>query len=132
MNARLGFRVAGAVAGVFAIALVTVAIALLDAWAPVLSLGALYVFAVVPVAVVWGMAYAIPVAVASMLAFNFFFLEPLYTFTLADGENWVALAVYLVSAVIVGELAARGRRRPPRRNSASARRRCSQTSPRSS
>ncbi len=97
-------------AGVLAITLVTVAISLLDTWAPVLSLGALYVFAVVPIAVVWGMAYAIPVAVASMLAFNFFFLEPLYTFTLADGENWVALAVYLVSAVIVGELAARGRR----------------------
>ena len=111
MNARLGFRLAGVVAGALGIAVVTVAIALLDTWAPVLSLGALYVFAVVPVAVVWGMTYAIPVAVASMLAFNFFFLEPLYTFTLADGENWVALAVYLVSAVVVSELAARSRRR---------------------
>ena len=111
MNARLAFRLAGVVAGALGIAVVTVAIALLDTWAPVLSLGALYVFVVLPVAVVWGMAYAIPVAVASMLAFNFFFLEPLYTFTLTDGQNWVALAVYLVSAVVVSQLAARARRR---------------------
>ena len=46
-----------------------------------------------------------------MLAFNFFFLPPLYTFTLADGQNWVALAVYLVSGVVVSELAVRARRR---------------------
>ena len=46
-----------------------------------------------------------------MLAFNFFFLPPLHTFTLADSENWFALAVYLVTAVVVSELAARARRR---------------------
>jgi hypothetical protein len=43
VKARLGFRLAGAVAGALAIAIVTVAIALLDTWAPVLSLGALVV-----------------------------------------------------------------------------------------
>ena len=78
---------------------------------PVLSLGVLYVFAVLPVAVAWGLAYAIPVSVASMLAFNFFFLPPTHTFALRDNENWFALAVYLVTAVVVSELAARARRR---------------------
>ena len=46
-----------------------------------------------------------------MLAFNFFFLPPRYTLHLSDSQNWVALAVYLVTAVVVSELAARSRRR---------------------
>ena len=75
-----------------------------------LSLGVLYLFAVLPVAALWGLAYAVAVSVVSMLAFNFFFLPPTHTFSLADSENWVALAVYLVTAVSVSELA-RARRR---------------------
>jgi two-component system sensor histidine kinase KdpD len=96
---------------VLAVVLVTAAVELLDDYAPVVSLGVLYVFAVLPIAIVWGTAYAILAAIASMLAFNFFFLPPLYTFTLADSQNWVALAVYLVTAVVVSELAVRARHR---------------------
>ncbi len=76
-----------------------------------LSLGVLYVFAVLPIAVLWGLWFALPVSVASMLAFNWFFLPPVHTFTLADSENWFALAVYLCTAVVVSDLAARTRRR---------------------
>ena len=68
-----------------------------------------------PVAVFYGLGYALAVSVASMLAFNFFFLPPLHTFALTDSENWVALAVYLVTAVVVSELAALARRRPSQR-----------------
>ncbi|HEY7706781.1 MAG TPA: DUF4118 domain-containing protein, partial [Gaiellaceae bacterium] len=100
----------GVVAGVVAVAVVTGVVALLDEVAPVLSLGVLYVFAVLPVALVWGVAYAVPVAIASMLAFNFFFLPPLYTLTLADRSNWGALLVYVVTAIVVGTLASRARR----------------------
>jgi K+-sensing histidine kinase KdpD len=78
--------------------------------APVLSLGVLYLFAVLPVAALWGLRYALPVSVVSMLAFNWFFLPPTHTFQLNDSENWVALAVYLVTAVSVSTLATRGRR----------------------
>ena len=46
-----------------------------------------------------------------MLAFNWFFLEPVHTFTLTDSKNWLALAVFVVVAVVVSELAARSRRR---------------------
>ena len=55
-------------------AVVTGAIFGLKEVARVLSLGVLYVFAVLPVAVFFGLAYALAVSVASMLAFNFFFL----------------------------------------------------------
>ena len=78
--------------------------------APVLSLGVLYVIAVVIVAVARGLAYAIPVSIASMLTFNFLFLPPVHTFALQESANWVALAVYLVTAVVVSELATRSRR----------------------
>jgi two-component system sensor histidine kinase KdpD len=94
-----------------AVALVTAAIYALEQVAPVLSLGVLYVFAVLPVALLFGLEYAIPVSVASMLAFNWFFLPPRHTLRLADGENWVALAVYLATAIVVSGLAARSRRR---------------------
>jgi K+-sensing histidine kinase KdpD len=100
----------GALASVGAVVVVTGAIELLKAHVPVLSLGALYIFAVLPISIVWGLGFGVVVAVASMLAFNFFFLPPLYTFTLADSRNWFALAVFLVTAVVVSELAARSRR----------------------
>ncbi|HEY3070319.1 MAG TPA: DUF4118 domain-containing protein, partial [Gaiellaceae bacterium] len=45
------------------------------------------------------------------LAFNFFFLPPKHTFRLEDTENWFALAVYLVTGIVVSELAARARHR---------------------
>ncbi len=79
--------------------------------APVLSLGVLYLFAVLPVAAIWGLPFAIPVSIVSMLAFNWLFLPPTHTLRLADSENWVALAVYLVTAISVSGLSARARRR---------------------
>jgi len=100
----------GVAAGALAVAAVTVAIAIFDNWVPVLSLGVLFVFAVLPIAVFWGTAYGVLVAVASMLTFNFFFLPPVHTFTLADSRNWFALAVYLTTAIVVGALASRARR----------------------
>ncbi len=103
--------VVGVLASAGAVALVTAGIELARPYVPVLSLGAVYVLAVLPVSVVWGLAYAIPVSIASMLAFNWFFLPPTHTFSVREGENWFALAVYLVVAVVVSSLAARSRRR---------------------
>ena len=110
-RSSLRHPLAGVVAGVLAVAIVTGAIELLDSFVPVLSLGVLYVFAVLPIAIFWGPALAVPVAIASMLAFNFFFLPPVYTLTLADRQNWFALAVYVVTAIVVGILASRYRTR---------------------
>jgi len=92
-----------------AVALVSVAVWALEPVAPVVSLGVLYLFAVLPVAALWGLRYAVPVSIASMLAFNWFFLPPTHTLQLHDSENWVALTVYLLTAVSVSWLAARRR-----------------------
>ena len=98
-------------ASIVVLVVVTVAIGLLKSFVPVLSLGVLYVFAVLPIAVAFGLIYAVLVSIASMLAFNWFFLPPVHTFTLSDSRNWFALAVYVVTAVVVSVLAASARRR---------------------
>jgi two-component system sensor histidine kinase KdpD len=101
----------GSAASLAAVGLVTGAIYALRPVAPVLSLGVLYVFAVLPIAAVFGVGFAVPVSVVSMLAFNFLFLPPRHTLALRDSENWVALAVYIVTAVSVSALATRARGR---------------------
>ena len=101
----------GLLASAGAVALVTAAVEVLKLYVPVLSLGVLYVFAVLPVALLWGVVLGAAVSVASMLAFNWFFLPPEHTFHLRDTENWAVLAVYLVTAFVVSALAARARRR---------------------
>ena len=65
-----------------AVALVTGAVYALRPVAPVLSLGVLYLFAVLPVAALWGLRFAAGVSVVSMLAFNWLFLPPTHTFHL--------------------------------------------------
>ena len=59
----------------------------------------------------WGLAEAIFTSVLSVLGFNFFFLPPIGTFTIADPENWVALFVFLATAVTVSQLSTQARRR---------------------
>jgi two-component system sensor histidine kinase KdpD len=58
-----------------------------------------------------GLAPALAASFAGMLGFNYFFLPPVHTFTVADPENWVALAAFLATAVVAGQLSARAKRR---------------------
>lgn len=101
----------GVLVGAGSVTLVSLAVEALRPHMPVLSLGVLYVFAVLAVAVRFGTALAAVVSVASMLAFNWFFLPPTHTLQLRDGANWAVLAVYLVTAVVVSALAAQARQR---------------------
>ena len=72
---------------VAAVAIVTGVIALLKSHVPVLSLGVLYLFAVLPVAIAYGFPFALAVSVASMLAFDWFFLPPVHTFSLENSSD---------------------------------------------
>jgi len=47
---------------------------------------------------------AIVVAIVATLALNYFFLPPVGTFTIADPQNWIALVVFLIVAVIASQL----------------------------
>jgi two-component system, OmpR family, sensor histidine kinase KdpD len=93
------------------IAATTLVIAVLEPVAPVISLGALYIVPVLAVAVLWGLLFAVGVSLVSLLVFNWAFLPPVHTFALEDPANWTALLVYLITAVVTSELAARMRRR---------------------
>ncbi|WP_205697670.1 ATP-binding protein [Conexibacter sp. SYSU D00693] len=79
--------------------------------APVISLGVVYLLGVLGVAAVWGAGLGVATAVASALAFNLFHIEPTGRLTIAQTENWVALGVFLVTAVVAGSLAQAARSR---------------------
>ena len=73
------------------------------------SISLLFLTAVLVSAVVFGLWPALFACVISTLAYNFLFLPPLYTFTIADPENVVALFFFVVAAVIASNLTARVR-----------------------
>jgi len=55
-----------------------------------------------------------PALLASMLgvlSYNFFFLPPFHTFTIADPQNWIALTAFFITALAVGQLSARAKER---------------------
>jgi two-component system sensor histidine kinase KdpD len=70
-----------------------------------------FLLAILAVSTVWGMAVAVAMSLAAMLAFNYFFLPPTGTFRVADPENWVALLAFLVVAVISSHLSTRARQK---------------------
>jgi len=69
-----------------------------------------FLLAILSVAAVWGQRYAIPLSIAAAVCFNFFFLPPVGTFTIADTQNWVALFAFFLTAVIGSNLSERARR----------------------
>src|SRR5690242_10255627 len=66
--------------------------------------------AILAVSAVWGMAVSVLMSVAAMLAFNYFFLPPVGTFTVTDPQNWVALFAFLVTSITGSRLSSRIRR----------------------
>ena len=68
-----------------------------------------FLIAVLASAVTYGLWASLFACLVSVLAYNFFFLPPLYTFTIADPENVVTLFFFTVVALIASNLAARVR-----------------------
>ncbi len=66
--------------------------------------------AVLIVAAAWGLRFAVFTSLAATTAFNFFFLPPVGTFTIADPQNWIALFTFLATAVVASHLSERARR----------------------
>ena len=74
------------------------------------TVGFSFLLAVLVVSAAWGLRYSIFTAVLATVAYNFFFLPPLFKFTIADPQNWVALLAFLVTAVVASQLSERARR----------------------
>jgi two-component system sensor histidine kinase KdpD len=69
-----------------------------------------FLVSVLIVSAVWGLRYALFTAFVAAAAFNYYFLPPTGTFTVADTQNWVALFALLTTAVIASQLSDRARK----------------------
>jgi signal transduction histidine kinase len=108
------------VAGASAFWLAGAALAGIDSDVIAALLGAAYLVAVIAIARMLGVVYAVPVAMAGMLAYDWFYLPPTHRFEVPDTANLVDLIAYLGVAVLIGELAAHAVRRAERSESARA------------
>jgi two-component system, OmpR family, sensor histidine kinase KdpD len=91
--------------------LVTVVLAQLRSSLSLPSELLIYLMIVVAVAAVGGFVPAFLTAVAGFLLANYFFTPPLYTFTIAEDDNLVALIVFVLMGALVGQLVSRIARR---------------------
>ena len=58
-----------------------------------------FLLAILAVSAVWEMVVSAFMSVVATVAFNYFFLPPMGTLTIADPQNWVALFVFLVTSI---------------------------------
>jgi len=71
------------------------------------SIALLLLIAIQLVAIAYGLWPAMAACIISALAYNFFFIPPLYTFTVADPENVATLFFFTVTALITSNLISR-------------------------
>jgi two-component system sensor histidine kinase KdpD len=101
-------RRTGLLAAAVSVAIATLAIYFLRRVAPVVSLSVVYLPAVLLVATYWGVTLGLLTSLLSAASFNFFHIPPTGGFTILDSRNWVALAAFMIVAVVastMGDLA---------------------------
>jgi len=74
------------------------------------TVGFSLLLAILLISTAWGLRYAIFTAIIATVAYNYFFLPPLFRFTIADPQNWIALFAFLMTAVVASQLSERARR----------------------
>jgi len=74
------------------------------------TVGFTFLLVILFISAAWGLRYAIFTALLATIAYNYFFLPPLFKFTIADPQNWIALFAFLVTAVAASQLSERARR----------------------
>jgi two-component system sensor histidine kinase KdpD len=95
----------GCLAGLSAVALVTFFALRLNL--NLSTSGSLYFLIVVMVSVIWGFWEASVTSLIAVNCLNYFFVPPLFTWTVSDPQNWVALAVFEITALTVSRLSTR-------------------------
>ncbi len=96
--------VAGGVLAALAVA--TATIALLHGVLRVPYPAPVYLLAVLTVGMAFGTTPAVLTSVAAFLLYDFLFVQPLYTLTVSDPDEWLNLLLFLVVAIAIGRLAA--------------------------
>lgn len=106
-----GRKATGYLAAVFGIAVVTFLLEPVHLHISPTTVALALLMVVLFTATVWGSRPALIASVLGMLCFNYFFLPPVRTWTIAAPENWFAWCAFLVTAVTAGQLSSRARRR---------------------
>jgi two-component system sensor histidine kinase KdpD len=75
------------------------------------TVGFAYLLLVLVIASTWGFLEAAVCSVFATLLFNYYFLPPVGTFTIADPQNWVALFTFLATSLIASRLSTKAKRR---------------------
>jgi K+-sensing histidine kinase KdpD len=101
----------GIFAAVLAIALITVLLLPLRETVNSTTIALVQLLVIVLVATFFRRWAALTASILAALSFNFFFLPPYGTLTIAEPQNWVSLFVFLAVAVTVGNLSAMSNRR---------------------
>jgi two-component system, OmpR family, sensor histidine kinase KdpD len=101
----------GVAASIAAVALATILIYPLKSIAPAVSLGVVYLPAVLLISAYWGLGLGLFTAFTSAAAFNWFHLPPVGRFTIADSRNWVALGAFALVAAVTSTIAEAARAR---------------------
>jgi len=70
-----------------------------------------YLVAILFIAAKWGLVESITASIVAVLCFNFFFLPPIGTFSIADPQNWIALFAFLATSVTASRFSMQARRR---------------------
>jgi len=109
MSAEGRSQPAAMVIAAASVAACTVVVALLTPTVPVRSAGVFYLVAVLAISSIYGLWLGLATSLVSALAFNFFFLPPLHTFTISSSGDWLALAAFALAALVTSQLAARER-----------------------
>lgn len=100
----------GFAAGLGMVAATTGAAVLIGPMVGANSIDLIYLLPVIATATLFGLRASLAASLAAALAYNFFFLPPLYTFTISDPQNVVTLLVLIVVAVVASQLTGRLKR----------------------
>src|SRR5215831_4879996 len=92
-------------AGLAGVAIVTVGLRFLGV-TNATTVALAYLLVVLFVASLGDLAVAGAISVVATLSFNYFFLPPVGTFTIADPHNWVALVSFLIVSIVASRLSA--------------------------
>ena len=109
LGAEVAFAFAAGAASFTVVAFTVAAAASSDLLVAVLAV--LYLIGVAAMLRAWGVAYAVPSAIAALLAFDWFYIPPRHPHEFPDSGNFIDLLVSLAVGVLIGQLAARASRR---------------------
>jgi two-component system sensor histidine kinase KdpD len=104
---RLALRLLASLAGVAAVTFAAYKLVPINAT----TVGFAYLVLILLIASTWGFVESAIASVAATFAFNFFFLPPVGTLTIADPQNWIALFSFLTTSLTASRLSTEAKRR---------------------